>query len=42
MAPHAMLEEIGAKYALKRIDISAEKPRDPEYLQLNPLGRVPT
>lgn len=42
MAPHAMLEEIGAKYALKRVDISADKPRDPEYLKLNPLGRVPT
>ena len=42
MAPHAMLEETGAKYALKRIDISADKPRDPEYLKLNPLGRVPT
>jgi len=42
MAPHAMLEEIGAKYALERIDISGDKPRDPEYLKLNPLGRVPT
>lgn len=42
MAPHAMLEEIGANYALKRIDISGDKPREPEYLKLNPLGRVPT
>ena len=42
MAPHAMLEETGAKYALKRVDISADKPRDPDYLKLNPLGRVPT
>jgi glutathione S-transferase len=42
MAPHALLEEIGAKYALRRVDISSDKPRDPEYLKLNPLGRVPT
>jgi glutathione S-transferase len=42
MAPHAALEETGAKYALKRVEISADKPRDPEYLKLNPLGRVPT
>jgi glutathione S-transferase len=42
MAPHAMLEEISAKYALKRVDIAADAPRDPEYLKLNPLGRVPT
>lgn len=42
MAPHAMLEETGAKYALKRIDITGDKPRDPDYLKLNPLGRVPT
>jgi len=42
MAPHAALEETGATYTLKRVDISAGKPRDPEYLKLNPLGRVPT
>jgi|SRR5262245_45550727 len=42
MAPHAVLEETGAKYALRRVDISADKPRDPAYLKLNPLGRVPT
>lgn len=42
MAPHAMLEEIGANYVLKRVEISGDKPRDPEYLKLNPLGRVPT
>ncbi|HEY7688419.1 MAG TPA: glutathione S-transferase family protein [Dongiaceae bacterium] len=42
MAPHAVLEEIGVPYLLKRVDISSDKPRDPEYLKLNPLGRVPT
>jgi glutathione S-transferase len=42
MAPHAVLEEIGAPYTLKQVDISRDKPRDPEYLKLNPHGRVPT
>jgi len=42
MAPHAALEEIGAAYELKRVDIARDKPRDPEYLKLNPYGRVPT
>jgi glutathione S-transferase len=42
MAPHAVLEEVGAAYELRTVDISADKPRDPEYLKLNPYGRVPT
>lgn len=42
MAPHAALEEIGAKYELKTIDLSTGKQRDPEYLKLNPNGKVPT
>jgi glutathione S-transferase len=42
MAPHAALEEIGAAYELKRVEIGRDKPRDPEYLKLNPYGRVPT
>lgn len=42
IAPHAALEEIGAAYELKRVDLSPDKPRDPEYLRLNPNGRVPT
>lgn len=42
LAPHAVLEEIAAPYSLKAVDISSDKPRDPEYLKLNPHGRVPT
>ena len=40
-APHMMLEEIGADYALVEVDISKEKPRDPAFLKLNPNGWVP-
>src|SRR5262245_21321145 len=42
MAPHAMLEETGAKYTLRPVDISADKPSDPASLKLSPRGRVPT
>jgi glutathione S-transferase len=42
MAPQAALEETGAAYTLRRVDLSRDKPRDPEYLKLNPFGRVPT
>ncbi|MFQ5985523.1 MAG: glutathione S-transferase family protein [Alphaproteobacteria bacterium] len=40
MAPHAVLEEIGAAYEVVPVDI--RKPRDPAYLRLNPTGQVPT
>ena len=40
-APHCMLEEVGASYTFVPVDISGEA-RDPEYLKLNPHGRVPT
>ncbi|WP_162913170.1 glutathione S-transferase family protein [Rhodospirillaceae bacterium SYSU D60014] len=42
MAPHAVLEEIGAPYILERIDLSPGVPRSPDYLKLNPNGKVPT
>jgi glutathione S-transferase len=42
MAPHALLEEIGAAYVLKHIDQAANQQNDPDYLRLNPHGRVPT
>lgn len=42
MAPHAVLEEIGADYELVAVDISKDRPRDPAYLELNPNGWVPT
>lgn len=41
MAPHAALEEIGAPHKLVRVDIKSGEHRKPEYLKLNPKGRVP-
>lgn len=40
-APQALLEEIGAPYELRPVDISSGRPRDPDYLKLNPNGAVP-
>ena len=37
-----MLEEIGAPYELKVLDLRKEEQRRPEYLALNPMGKVPT
>lgn len=41
-APHVALEEIGAKTDYVRVDLQAGEHRKPEYLKLNPHGRVPT
>lgn len=41
LAPHCMLEEVGARYEFIGVDISGDS-RDPDYLKLNPHGRVPT
>ena len=41
MAPHAALEEIGAPYKLVKVDLKSGEHRKPEYLKLNPKGRVP-
>lgn len=42
MAPHAVLEEIGAPYELVLIDCKKGEQRSPEYRKLNPNARVPT
>src|SRR5262245_26114993 len=42
MAPHGVLEESGANYELKLVDMNAGAHRDPAYLKLNPNGKVPT
>jgi glutathione S-transferase len=42
MAPHAALEEIGAPYRLVKLDLQAGEHLRPDYLKLNPKGRVPT
>ena len=40
-APQMVLEEVGAEYQLELVDISSDKPRDPDFLKLNPNGWVP-
>lgn len=41
MAPHATLEEIGVKHELVSVDLQKKAHHRPEYLKLNPKGRVP-
>lgn len=41
LASHIALEEAGADYELARIDFRHEEQRRPEYLAINPKGRVP-
>jgi glutathione S-transferase len=42
LASHIALEEAGAEYTGHRVDTAAGEQRKPEYLALNPKGRVPT
>src|SRR3546814_13734279 len=42
MAPHAVLQEIGARYELIELDLARGQHREPAYLKLNPNARVPT
>ncbi len=41
LASHIVLEEVGATYETVRIDFKAESQRKPDYLKINPKGRVP-
>ena len=41
MAPHAVIEETGAKHELVLVDLQKKAHQKPEYLKLNPKGRVP-
>src|SRR6185369_1829319 len=41
MASHIVLEESGEKYEPKRMDLAKGEQRTPEYLKMNPQGRVP-
>jgi glutathione S-transferase len=41
LAPHIVLEEIGRPYQLALASTSDGTTRSPEYLRLNPKGRVP-
>ena len=37
----ALLEELGANYEVHPIDFKRDKQRSPEYLTVNPMGKVP-
>ncbi len=41
LASHIALEEAGADYRAVRVDLRANAQRTPEYLAINPKGRVP-
>lgn len=42
LAPHIVLEEIGEPFEARRVAIAEGRHLSPEYLRLNPRGRVPT
>ncbi len=42
LASHIAIEELGLPYATQRLNLLAGDQRKPEYLALNPRGRVPT
>ena len=42
LASHIAIEEVGLPYETQRLDLAAGEQRKPEYLKLNPRGRVPT
>ena len=39
---HMCLEEVGTQYELARIDLLKGEQKNPDYLKLNPNGKVPT
>ncbi|HLQ17996.1 MAG TPA: glutathione S-transferase N-terminal domain-containing protein, partial [Tabrizicola sp.] len=41
LATHIALIDAGADYELKRIDFKSGQQRSPEFLAINPKGRVP-
>ena len=41
LATHIALEETGAPFEAVRVDFGAQAQRGPEYLAINPKGRVP-
>jgi glutathione S-transferase len=41
LVPHMLLEEIGAPYELAFVDRDNNAHASPEYLKLNPAGRIP-
>ena len=41
-APHAIINEVGAEVELVLVDRTKNAQKDPEYLKMNPAGRIPT
>jgi glutathione S-transferase len=41
LASHIALEDAGADYSTARISFASDEQRKPEYLAINPKGRVP-
>ena len=41
LATHIALEEVGADYSTVRIDFATNQQRSPDYLKINPKGRMP-
>jgi glutathione S-transferase len=42
LASHIALEDAGAEYSIQRISFAANEQHTPEYLAINPKGRVPS
>lgn len=42
LASHIALEEAGAEYEARHVDFAAGAQRSPDYLAINPKGRVPS
>lgn len=42
LAPHLVLEDVGADFDLILVDRGSNQQKSPEYLSLNPAGRIPT
>lgn len=42
LGPHLLLEELGVPYEAVRVSVHEGDQRKPEYLAINPRGRVPT
>ncbi len=41
LAPHIVLEEVGDRFELSRVDIGSGQQNSPEFLRVNPKARVP-
>ena len=41
LAVHILLEEVGADYSTVRVDFATKQQSAPDYLKVNPKGRVP-